>query len=122
MDDMTPATEWKPPFWPIFRYNRGAVPPMRNYQSFLEDHRWYYGSTTKTDKAIVASTSDATFSCHRGSPEHRDCRSWLGQQWSLPRSSNPLLTKITRTEKRPSPDILVTSHKRIRDHSAMELP
>ncbi|KAL3170030.1 hypothetical protein MRX96_015102 [Rhipicephalus microplus] len=114
-----PVTKSRPPFQPTFRYDCGTRPPLEDDQSFLEDHRWYYGMVKKLHEAAVTSISDAVARRHRGCLERQDRTSWLRP---LAWGSNPLLTKIARTEGWPSPDVEVTTRRQMHDDCVMGLP
>ncbi|KAL1425265.1 hypothetical protein MTO96_019413 [Rhipicephalus appendiculatus] len=123
MDGTTPSTKSRPPFRPTCRNNPEDLPPLGDYQRFLEEHRRYYDSARKTHEAVVASTTDAASKRHCGCLERSDRASGLGRQWvsSTGRSKAPFAGP-TRTEGWPSSDVVFASPRRLLDHSATVLP
>ncbi|KAH8018357.1 hypothetical protein HPB51_003527 [Rhipicephalus microplus] len=82
---MTVATKSRLPLRPTCYSNLGALPPLRDRQSFVAE-RTCDEITRKTDEAVVASTADAAARRHRGFLERQDCfniwrTSWRGPQW-----------------------------------------
>ncbi|KAL1432514.1 hypothetical protein MTO96_013269 [Rhipicephalus appendiculatus] len=65
-----PTTKSMPPFRPTCRYNRGALPSLGDYGTFLEEHRRLYDDARNMHEAVVASTTDSAANRHRG----RQCR------------------------------------------------
>ncbi|XP_075727154.1 uncharacterized protein LOC119164132 isoform X5 [Rhipicephalus microplus] len=73
MDSVTtPAAKGRPPFRPPGGPNLGTLPPLSDFQSFLEEHKRFYESARKTHRAVVASTADAAAGRHLGCLEPQD--------------------------------------------------
>ncbi|KAH8030386.1 hypothetical protein HPB51_006818 [Rhipicephalus microplus] len=95
----TPAAKGRPPFRPPGGPNFGTLPPLSDFESFLEEHKRFYESARKTHRAVVASTADAAAGRHLGCLEPQDgLDSWKTPRQGLKGVSGTAIKSATGKE------------------------
>lgn len=95
----TPAAKGRPPFRPPGGPNFGALPPLSDFESFLEEHKRFYESARKTHRAVVASTADAAAGRHLGCLEPQDgFDTWKTPRQGLKGVSSTVIKSATGRE------------------------